>query len=441
MSTTPNDPFKHCLDSEGNPVPAIWVRNNLFYACMQVPDKGSRRVPLRNDTQQPVATLAEAIVARDRLYVARDLGRPLEPIRVPSFARFVAHYLNWVTSTHAKSALTILKERGALKGWVKHFQDTPVNNISRRKMNAYVLKRTATVGNRTANLDVVMLGNVLRFARDEGHITGDLPTENWTPLKYTRPVRPLMTPDTLLDFCGVCTRVQPDGKKLVFRAGEQIADYLKLMAYSGARATAAQTLRWEKVDWERRQVTFFTKFDTTVVVDFNPALEAHLRDMKSRTTKNSVWVFPSPWSLGYFQGFKRAFVEIRAIANFPHFSFHDCRHFFASHATMSGLGPRMVGELLGHKDRGVLATSTYSHLNPEYKRRESNSIRFGTEPMTIPPKILNGVDLTKISAAELIAMLESAGSQVSTNPIPSALPPELPNSRTSRETPDEGFHG
>jgi hypothetical protein len=52
----------------------------------------------------------------------------------------------------------------------------------------------------------------------------------------------------------------------------------RLLAHSGAR----------------RQATFFTKFDKTVVVDFNEKVEAHLKALYERRGKASNRVFPRP---------------------------------------------------------------------------------------------------------------------------------------------------
>lgn len=66
----------------------------------------------------------------------------------------------------------------------------------------------------------------------------------------------------------------------------QFADYLLLMASSGARRNETLRLRLEDVDFERAQITIgadgLAKHHESRSVDFNPKLVDHLRAMRSR---------------------------------------------------------------------------------------------------------------------------------------------------------------
>ena len=66
------------MDGRKQPVRGLWKRNERFYAQLTIEDpstgtKKVKRVPLlEQSTQQPVATVADAIKALERLKVQRE---------------------------------------------------------------------------------------------------------------------------------------------------------------------------------------------------------------------------------------------------------------------------------------------------------------------------------------------------------------------------------
>ena len=72
--------FSKVLDGRKRPVRGLWKRNDRFYAQLAITDaatgkKSIRRVPLVDkETNQPVATVPQAIAALDRLKVKRTDG-------------------------------------------------------------------------------------------------------------------------------------------------------------------------------------------------------------------------------------------------------------------------------------------------------------------------------------------------------------------------------
>ena len=80
--------------------------------------------------------------------------------------------------------------------------------------------------------------------------------------------------------------------------GPQFADYLRLLQYSGGRMAETMRLRWSDVKWQHKQLVIGadgkSKNHEAGRVDFNPSLEAHLKDMEHRRDSESQWLFPSP---------------------------------------------------------------------------------------------------------------------------------------------------
>jgi integrase len=99
---------------------------------------------------------------------------------------------------------------------------------------------------RTVNLDIIVLRNALRHAIDDGWIK-TLPRENLRPLKWTAKKRSFVTADEINRLC--------DASLGATKNGQQFSDYVKLMAYTGARRNEALRLAWADVDWENKQLT------------------------------------------------------------------------------------------------------------------------------------------------------------------------------------------
>jgi integrase len=142
-----------------------------------------------------------------------------------------------------------------------------------------------------------------------------LPMEGMKPLDEVETKRPLFTSVMLDKLCeaACATKKDKEGKEIpLTKNARQFVDYLKLMAYSGARRNEALGLQWDDVDFDnaqlhlRRQVTDRVnpeknpngieplKNGEERTVDFNTKLRAHLEDMSSRLAPDSKWLFPSP---------------------------------------------------------------------------------------------------------------------------------------------------
>ncbi len=159
---------------------------------------------------------------------------------------------------------------------------------------------------RTINLDVIVLRVVCKRALSDGLIQR-LPTEGLRPLKTSTKKRSLFTTADLDKLCKTAFETKQNkkgGDVPVTENAWEFVDYIRVLAYSGARRNEALGIRWEDVDFGnnqlfiRRQITERgiedLKNRDARVVDFNPKLKAHLLDMKTRSHNASQWLFPSP---------------------------------------------------------------------------------------------------------------------------------------------------
>ena len=62
--------------------------------------------------------------------------------------------------------------------------------------------------------------------------------------------------------------------------------------------------------------------------------------------------------------------------DYPHFTHHDFRHFFATTCIEAGIDIPTVSRWLGHKDGGALAMRVYGHLRQEHNISAVKKVSF-----------------------------------------------------------------
>lgn len=372
--------FQKVFDGRKQPIRGLWVRNERFYARISVenPENGKkevRRVPLEG-----AETVADARKALNQLLTKRENNDLPALRRSPKFDDYATAYLDYLkVVVDAKRPATIQKEKYTLRLWREHLGQTRLHHINRAMINAFIAKRQASrKSGRTVNLDVIVLRNVLRRAIDDGWIK-NLPTENLRPLKWTVKKRTLVSADEINGLC--------DASIEATKNGQQFSDYVKLMAYSGARRNEALRLTWADVDWDQRQLTVgadgLAKNRESRVVDFNSSLETHLAAMFERRAPDSKHLFPSP-QRGTKDVPAKSFIDSLKLtrdATGQKINFHDCRHFFISMAVMSGIDYMTIARWVGHKDGGILIGKVYGHLSNEHTQRQAQRLVF--EPLRV----------------------------------------------------------
>jgi integrase len=182
---------------------------------------------------------------------------------------------------------------------------------------------------------------------------------------------------------------KPDGTP-VTKNGQQFCDYVRLMAYSGARRNEALALRWSDVDFDQDKLTIerqaadneqddTTKNKTSRTVDFTPALKKHLQDMQTRRAPDSQWLFPSPQRGKkdiHAMSFRESLELARTEAKLPGVGFHDFRHHFISYCVMSGIDYMTIAKWVGHKDGGILIGKVYGHLAESHTKEQAQRVSF-----------------------------------------------------------------
>lgn len=392
-----NSEYKGVTDNVGRRVSGLWERNGVCYMQLRVKQSDGRMAPRRIPLES--TNVADCITEMARKRQIRNQGEDAtEPLVTPSFAQCCDQYFTLHESAKhgLKRKSSIVREQSSLGKWRVHFGRARVTEITRPMINAFMQKRLRGGRNpRTVNIDLINLRQVLKFAQDCGYF-GDqerLPTEGIKPLRWQAPVRPLLKDDQFAEFCKAADASTN-------RSGPILADFIRFLAYSGARYRESLRLKWKDISFELRQVTVgsdgLSKNGKARVVDFNPALEAHLRAMHARRAPDCKYLFPSPQRGTQdipAHDLRGSLDTARKAAGLEWIGFHDFRHFFASYCVMSGIDFKTIAEWLGHESGTVLIDKVYGHLAADHKRRMAQKVSFSlaqqatasTPPATTPP--------------------------------------------------------
>ena len=390
--------FIPARDSRNRRIPGLYIRGSRYYAQLWVDvgngRKTSRRFPLRDGDNQAVQTLS---AAREALEIKRHERRENKLPTIgqkPLFRDYCTTYFE-KAKVQRKRPDTVAGEREAVARWCDHLGHVRIDQIATPLIASYIDKRLkggkfwgrklAPVSERTTNLDIIRLRNVLKSAVDDGYVR-ELPKVKMLD-EAPPPKRNLVTPtefDRLIDAA----------RNGCEKNGEQLADYLRFLAFSGAREKEALRIKWADVDFERERVTIgadhLTKNWESRTVEFNPQLDALLREMHARRAPDCSWLFPSPQRGSrdeHARSFRESLKIARAAAGLHWVGFHDLRHYFCSVCVMAGIDFMTIAAWLGHKDGGILVGKVYGHLLDEHRSKAAKQVRFGLAVVPSEPAL------------------------------------------------------
>jgi integrase len=389
----PTKAFVHVRDTNRKPIRGLWQRGSRYYLQLREPGaRSARRIPL------DATNLTEAKQAAEGKRREAKEGQLPNRGRKPTFAEIADACLG-VAATKNKTR-TVREDGYRLKRWKAALGHVRVDLITTPMIAAWRDKRLLSgVSPRTVNLDLIALRAVFRKCLEDGLIVRN-PMAKLVKLEERKPPeRKFLRREQLGSLLDEALARLPDGKAK-YRNGELLANFLKLLAYSGAREQEALRLRWPDVDFERKQLTIGSDGDTKNSkarrVDFNDTLARHLQNMARRRDPETDWLFPSPQRGERDQAARSLRETLRMVRSavgldrfMPHRSagecgyqsragvgFHDMRHHFASMCVMSGIPFRQIADWLGHQDGGVLVGKVYGHLDPDFGQRAARKVLF-----------------------------------------------------------------
>ncbi|HEY4272816.1 MAG TPA: phage integrase SAM-like domain-containing protein, partial [Candidatus Udaeobacter sp.] len=223
--------FTPARDSRNRRVPGLYIRNSRYYCQLWI-DRGdgrksARRFPLFNSENLPARNLNEAKEALEIKRNDRREDRLPTPGRKPNFLDYSETYMN-KAKVQRKRPGTLQNEQQAIARLRSHLGHVRIDKIATPMVASFVEKRLKgglfgkrkleAVSERTANLDVIVLRNVLNAAIDDG-LLRDLPRIKLLK-EAPAPKRRLLTPE---EFDCLIKAAKTRCKN----NGPQLADYLR----------------------------------------------------------------------------------------------------------------------------------------------------------------------------------------------------------------------
>lgn len=294
---------------------------------------------------------------------------------MPTFADYRTHYLRNAT----KSLHSMDNERSFLREWESYFgSDMRLDKITEPAIREHLTRLRTQTSVRTGailsphsrNLRLYALRSMLRMAFHDKRIAR-FPFTGIKKEKHTPEKKDIPAVADIEKYVETAIVECP-------KSGKQFADYLHLLMFSGARETEALSLQWGDIYFGKRQMQFHrnTKFGKARWLDFNPKLEALLKDMEGRRDKSTDWLFPSPrpnQQGGRIINFRRTLEKVREIVG-VYLSDHYLRHYFTSQAVMAEVDRIVLAKWLGHEDGGKLIAKVYGHLSNKYEQDQAKKL-------------------------------------------------------------------
>jgi hypothetical protein len=203
--------------------------------------KGPRRFPLVDGDNQPICSLTPAREALEIKWHERRQNKLPTAGRKPLLPDYCETYFQ-KARVQRKRPGTVENERQATARWRDFLGLVRVDRISTPGISAYIDKRLKggvfggrklePVSERTVNIDLMVLRNVLKAAIDDGHLR-ELPRIKLLD-EPPSPKRQLITPAEFKNLIKAA-------RTACAKNGEQLADYLQFLAFSGCREK--ETLR------------------------------------------------------------------------------------------------------------------------------------------------------------------------------------------------------
>jgi integrase len=144
---------------------------------------------------------------------------------------------------------------------------------------------------------------------------------------------------------------------------QRMANFFRLLLWTGARAGEARLATWGCFDleagiWRKPAASTKTARDNAVPLS-EPARELLTR-IRNGQDAAEPRVFPGAGPHGELVKYADHWDRIRKAAGAPDLRVHDLRHSFASSIASSGFDLPVIGKLLGH--RSAATTRRYAHL-------------------------------------------------------------------------------
>ncbi len=252
-----------------------------------------------------------------------------------------------------------LDHRYLARRWVKEWHNLTCSGITTEMIRKYLLVRRKATSAFTANKELRYIRALFNFAMH--------PTRDWMKNNPTRGIEFFPTEKR--------TKYVPpkqDVLRVIMAADPETQDYLWTMALTMGRMGEINRLRWQDVNFDKRNVTLYTRKKkgghlTPRQIPMTEKLYDLLSRRFAKRDKAKPWVFwhrywnrkDGCWAEGPFQERKKIMSTLCRKANVKYFRFHALRHFGATMLDAANIPIGSIQRLLGHENRTT--TEIYLH--------------------------------------------------------------------------------
>ncbi len=266
-----------------------------------------------------------------------------------------------------------------------------INQVRPQAIKEYLDERQLKRSGRTAQVDMTHLRRLFTVAKDRGW-RWDNPVEEIKPYKHKAKTIRVPEPEEIKKILEFLRNYQPHFKD----AGNKAADFIEFLCLSGCRTQGAQTVSWEDINFEKGTMTVTEKGNKARIVDLFDGLRQFLQVRR----KPSGLLFPGTFRTGRKGNSLDSYLP-KTILNIAFeatkvkpFSFHSCRHYFATQCLEQGITPSTIAGWLGHVDNGILVLRLYgNHLKRKHFASEAPKVKINLGESTPPPVAPISVDI------------------------------------------------
>jgi integrase len=323
-------------------------------------------------------------LAKRRLREFLDRAGQLSTDGTNSSIRFDDLSQRWLASKTAElKASSAYRRASVLRGIAPFFNGRLVRAIGAREIEAWKIKRGATLSARSWNIEVETLKQIFDYAQNTLRILLDNPARL---LKRKKQSKPGIVIPSKEQFRALVSELRSGHK-----ATGEAADLVEFLAYSGCRVAEARGVRWRDIN-EALGTLLVTggeagtkNYEARTIPLFAP-LARLLKSMRERKPVVSDEMLIFKIANARLQIMRAC--ERLGLARCGH---HTMRHFFCSNAIEAGCDFKVIAGWLGHKDGGVLVAMTYGHLRSEHSAAMAKRITFDAISNAMPANTIRFV--------------------------------------------------
>jgi len=279
----------------------------------------------------------------------------------------------WVATTQqGLKPASITRRQTCIKNLVPYFQGVLIRNIQTAHCERWVTERGPTISARTFIHELDTMRLIFAYAVRLGLMLSN-PAKD---IKRRRIVQNPISVPTREQFPKLVAAMRAsDGRPHIQARAKHGADLVELLAYSGCRLAEATSLRWRDINFEKGTLTITggeggTKNHEHRTAPMTQALRKLLEGLRDDQT-------PQPDDfVAQIDSAKNGLAAASERLEYPAFTHHDFRHFFATTCIEAGVDIPTVSRWLGHKDGGALAMRVYGHLRQEHSLAAIQKVTF-----------------------------------------------------------------